>query len=385
MKIIYVTTSIDKEDYKEFIKLWKRTPNPSNQNFHNKLIRALAINNEVEVISIRPFSHTYCKVNSLKKEEKQIGNIKWQYIYVHGNKITRPFHNFKNATKLYKKPLDEEAIILTDTINPTCIRVANFIGNKLGLQVIGICTDSPSNISGTNRAYTLYLLKQANKCDGYIALTNELNDLYNEDDKPNIVIEGIVEQDEVTNNKIEVKKPYFFFGGALLERYGVYQLIEAFKNLNNQDVDLYIAGHSGNWNMIKDAIKGHDNIKFLGTIHVNDVLSYEKGAIANVNPRPYSEDLDRYSIPSKTIEYLQSGVPTISVRNTKLMKNFSELALWSKSHQIKDLLFCLNRALELSDDEREELGNKAKIKVNELYSFTVVNQKINEFLESLKK
>lgn len=376
---------MDKNDYKDFVKLWKRSPNPSNQNFHNKLIRAISMNNEVEVISVRPFSHTYCEVKSLKPEEKKIDNIFWRYIYVHGNKITRPFHNYRNAVKLFSKRKNEDAIILTDTINPTCIRIANFIGKKLDLRVIGICTDSPSNITGTNRAYTLYLLKQAKKCDGYIALTTGLNDLYNEEERPHIILEGIVENDTDSINKKEVKKPYFFFGGALLQRYGVYELIEAFKALDDKDVDLYIAGHSGNWDMINEKIKGYDNIKFLKTLHVDDILGYEKGAIANINPRPYSEDLDRYSIPSKTIEYLSSGRPTISVRNTKLMKNFSELAIWSKSSQVNELLFALNRIMELSEEERNTLGEKAKIKVNELYSFTSVNQKINEFLNLFKK
>ena len=62
MKIIYVTTSLEENDYVEFNKQWKVSLNPSNQNFHNKMIRALSINNEIDVISIRPFSKTNCNV-----------------------------------------------------------------------------------------------------------------------------------------------------------------------------------------------------------------------------------------------------------------------------------------------------------------------------------
>ena len=70
MRIIYFTTAQDEKDYRSFMNLWKIALNPSNQNFHNKLIRALAIENKVDVISIRPFSRKYMKVKKLPFEEK---------------------------------------------------------------------------------------------------------------------------------------------------------------------------------------------------------------------------------------------------------------------------------------------------------------------------
>ena len=41
MKIIYFTTSQDEKDYRSFMNIWKIPLNSSNQNFHNKFIRAL--------------------------------------------------------------------------------------------------------------------------------------------------------------------------------------------------------------------------------------------------------------------------------------------------------------------------------------------------------
>ena len=51
-KIIYITTTMNEEDYVDYMEHWKIKPNPSNQNFHNKFIRSLAIDNFVDVISI---------------------------------------------------------------------------------------------------------------------------------------------------------------------------------------------------------------------------------------------------------------------------------------------------------------------------------------------
>ena len=385
MKIIYITTAIREDDYREFMKIWSKAPNPSNQNFHNKLIRSLAINNQVEVISIRPFSSKFCNLKSLKKDYIEEENINWHYLTIKGGKLSR-IATVTREVKAIIKDIEniEDYVIFTDTINPICIRTATMISRLKQIPTIGLCTDSPSNISGTNRAYTLYLLKQAARCYGYIALTTDLNELFNPNHKPALIIEGIVENEEKDANLMSEKAPYFFFGGALLEKYGVFNLIKAFKMLNKPEIDLYLCGHSGSNEKIREEIKDYPNIHFLGILPVMNVLHYEMYALANVNPRPFTLDLDKLSIPSKTLEYLASGVPTISVKNSKLQRYFEEEAIWSKSGSPEDLLFCLERVISLTKKERKELGDRAKKKVLELYSLDSVNKRINEFLELFK-
>lgn len=388
MKIIYITTSIEQNDYVNFVKLWKRSPNPSNQNFHNKLIRSIAINNHIDVISIRPFSKNLCKTHKLKAETKiDIKNdITWHYLSIQRNKLLRYISINKQGKAIMKSLYEkgDEYVILTDTINPTCIYLANILSKLYSIPTIGICTDSPSNITGTTKTYTLYLLKQASKCYGYISLTSELNNLFNPTDKNSLILEGIIDENGYKNVDIGIQTPYFFFAGALLEKYGVFNLIEAYKKLNTDKVDLYLCGHSGNLDKIKEAVSTCGSIHFLGTIPVSSVLQYETNALANINPRPFSEDFDRYSIPSKTIEYLASGKPTISVKNTKLMKHFKEDAIWAKSSDVDDLYNALKTVLSLNKEERKQLGLLAKEKAFNLYSLKTTNQKLNNFLESFK-
>ena len=370
---------MEANDYKEFCKLWTNKPNPSNQNFHNKMIRSLSINHDIDVLSIRPYSSKYCSVKYLNKEEKKTGNITWHYAKIKKNKISRytsVIKEYKNAIR--KKDL-KDTVIIADTINPLCVSVASYIAKQKHIPVIGVCTDSPSNITSASRSYTLYLLNKASKFDGFITLTEELNDLYNEKEKPHIVIEGIVENN-IETEPVNIKKPYIFFCGSLIKRYGVYDLIEAYKKLDNPNIDLYIAGHSGNMSNFNDAIKKNPNIHFLGTINVRDILNYEAHALVNVNPRPYSEDLDRYSIPSKTIEYLTSGVITISVRNSKLQPHFENEVYWINSSTPDEIMKALKDVIEMDEEERKAIGLKAKEKVHELYSLDQINQIITQFL-----
>lgn len=385
MNIIYVTTAMNKGDFKNYLSSWKKSLNPSNQNFHEKMIRALALTNKVDVISLRPFSKKMCEEKYLKAKVNTFKNINYYYFKVERNKLFRPFSYSLQMNKLLSKLNKENSIIIADTINPQTIRLANQIKKKTKLPLIGICTDSPSNISNTRRSYTTYLLAKSKNLDGYICLTKGLNDLFNKFNKPNLIIEGIVEDYFVKNEKSLINdKPYFFFGGALLAKYGVYNLIEGFKKLNRFDISLLIAGHHENPAKLLEESKGYD-IKFLGLLPVNEVMNYESFALANINPRPFSEDLDRYSIPSKTLEYLSSGRPTISIKNSKLQKYFLDDVIWLKDNDPLDIKKALESVLNLSEEQRKDFGRQAKDKVRQLYSISSVNKKLNMFINSFKK
>ena len=380
MKIVYFTTAQEEKDFREFITYWKIPLNASNQNFHNKFIRALSLKNTIDVISIRPFSLSKTTITGLKRETREDGNITWHYIKRAGGKVLRTLMIAPQVKSILKKMDLKNTIFLTDSINTHVVKTANKMGEYFKVPVIGICTDSPSNISGTRRSYTINILNQAHKFTGYIALTEGLKDLFNPDEKPSYIFEGLVEDRKFPKSN-EKKNPYFFFGGALMEKYGVYQLIEAFKILKPKDIDLYICGHHGDKETIKAAIKGNQRIKYLGLLNVNKVMELEQKALACVNPRPFTEDLDRFSIPSKTLEYMAMGRPVISVKNSALKEKFPQELIWLDGANESDLVHGMKEVLKMSEVEREELGRKAKNRVLQLYSLEALSNNIQSFLE----
>ena len=379
MRIIYITTSLEENDYIEFNKMWKVSLNPSNQNFHNKIIRSLGINNEVHVISIRPFSKNNCSLNELKSYEKRSGNVTYHYLAIKKHKLLRLSNLKVQAKDLLHQIKVDNSVIITDTINPKCVYITNYLQRLFKLPAIGICTDSPSNITGTNRSYTMFLLKRCQKLDGFITLTEGLNILFNQNNKKHIIIEGVVESKEIEDNT-QIEGKYIFFGGALLPRYGVYNLIEAFKMVENRDISLIICGHHADENMIQKAISNDPRIKFLGTLTIKEVLLFEKYALANINPRPFTQDLDRLSIPSKTLEYLASGSLTISVRNTELEKTFKDCAIWAKSGNPEDLKKAIEEAISMNEKERKKIANIAKNTAISSYSLEKISELVTDFL-----
>lgn len=378
MKIIYITTSLEENDYIEFNKIWTVSLNPSNQNFHNKMIRSFAINNPVDVISIRPFSKAKCAIKVLKADTKTVGNITYHYLKIKRNKLFRLVSLRSQVKDLIEEIKTDDSVVITDTINPKCVSITNYIQRKFHLPAIGVCTDSPSNITGTSKSYTLFLLRNCRQLNGFITLTEGLNLLFNPNNKDHITIEGIVESKDVDID-MSVEGKYIFFGGALLPRYGVYNLIEAFKNIDNKDISLLICGHHANEEQIANAIDGDPRIKYMGTLPVKEVLALEKKALANINPRPFTQDLDRLSIPSKTLEYLASGSLTISVRNTELEKTFKDCAIWAKSGNPKDLEASLKAAINMDEKEREKTAKIAKNTAISHYSLEKISELVTDF------
>ena len=385
MKIIYFTTACEKEDYISFSKNWNTSLNTSIQNLHNRLIRSLALTHEVEVISIRPFSKKYCKLRGLPSALTNEGKITWHYLEIKRHKVARFLSAKRQAKKLLSKMNLKDCIILTDTLNPYILNSSTSLAKKYNLPIIGICNNTPSGIHNTGKSYTQFLLSMADDLSGYIAMTSGLNDLYNERSRASLILEGV---NESKYKEFDTKKygKYIFYNGSLEEKYGVYDLIKAFNELNREDLKLIITGyHNFEESKFSSAIMGNPNIIHLGMLDADKILSLENGALMNVNPCPYTEDFDRYLIPVNMLDYLASNTITVSVKNNRLQKYFDEDCIWVNSSDEEDLVNGMKKALDMKKDEKNKIIKKAMMDMNKNYSMAIVNKKIILFLKQFLK
>ena len=385
MKIIYFTTACEKEDYISFSKNWNTSLNTSIQNLHNRLIRSLALTHEVEVISIRPFSKKYCKLRGLPSALTNEGKITWHYLEIKRHKVARFLSAKRQAKKLLSKMNLKDCIILTDTLNPYILNSSTSLAKKYNLPIIGICNNTPSGIHNTGKSYTQFLLSMADDLSGYIAMTSGLNDLYNERSRASLILEGV---NESKYKEFDTKKygKYIFYNGSLEEKYGVYDLIKAFNELNREDLKLVITGyHNFEESKFSSAIMGNPNIIHLGMLDADKILSLENGSLMNVNPCPYTEDFDRYLIPVNMLDYLASNTITVSVKNNRLQKYFDEDCIWVNSSDEEDLVNGMKKALDMKKDEKNRIVKKATMDMNKNYSMAIVNKKIILFLKQFLK
>ena len=382
MNIIYFTTCQDNNDYNEYLKIWPYPINSSSQMFHNRLIRSLSIRNHVDVISIRPFSKQDCLVKALLKNERITNQIHWHYLSVRRTKVGRFTFEWAQVEKILRK-VDKNSIIITDTINPNVFALAVYAAKRKRLPIVGVCTNSPSNVSNTNRSYSLSILKLAKSLDGTIALTPALNDLYNENNKPSIIVEGLVE-DRLPFPGDNKYGKYLFYSGTLYEKYGIYNLIQAFNELELPDYKLLICGHHEGKTFL-EAIRRKKNIRYLGALSNQECIQLQQNAVANINPRPFNEDLDRFTMPSKAMEYFNSTRPTITTKSSRLFKLFEQDAIWMKNGSVEDIKEAIKTLLALSDEEQKYLGKRAHDRAQMYYSLSNIGLKLEDFLQTFFK
>ena len=375
-KVFYFTTAQSKQEFARLLPKWRVSPNLSNQNFHNKLIRAIATIRDVDVISARPINRHFFIPQLFKKTVKD-GNITWKYIRVTTDKINKKLFFYKRIREAIGQ-VKEDDVIITDTLNLSLLKAAIRFSKTNNLKIIGICTDNPLNISFTTDKYKNELLELGKELDAYICLTEKLNNLYNPENKPFVIIDGVTEKVDY-RPKYKIDGPYIFFGGSLMHEYGIRNLINAFESLERKDLKLVVCGHHEDKNF-KSYVNHFENIVYVGALTYDEVNALEQDAILAVNPRPNNDRIDDYSFPSKTLEYLSNGVLTVAVRNSLIENRYKECIVWARDGSMEALKEAIEQALSLTDAEANKIKKAAIKTVSERTSFENVSKVIEVLL-----
>ena len=379
-KAIYFTTAQDINSSIEDLKLWKVKPNLSNQNFHNKMIRSLSLTHEVIVFSMRSINQNHT-LSVLKENFVREENITWVYPEVKASKLDKFLNDNKRLSLLDKFNFKKGDVIFVDVLNIRLLKLAKAFGKKKNLKIVGICTDNPANISFVNKKYAKQVMTLSNALDGYICLTDKLDELFNKNqNKAALVIDGVTEEAK-SDNKVEIGKPYIFFGGSLMAKYGVRNLINAYKSLNRDDIALVISGHHEEDNFMS-YIRAFDNVIYVGALNYNELTSFEQKALFAVNPRPIDFAIDEYSFPSKVLEYLSNGVITVTVNNPLLKEHYEDSLIFVDSGEVEDLAKGLLEALNMSEEEKKRRIKLGKSLVQANTSLANINQKIDSLFYS---
>jgi len=382
MKIIYLTNSMIGEDFDELNAKVAVKANPSNQTFHSRMIRAFAIHHQVIAIVYRPLV-TYGDPKFLPYEWKRHQKIAYHYLPIHNKRYVRQKRvvddGMRLIAKLLKNAKRDKPLIVVDGLNGTLRRLAIKACKKHDLKAILIMTDNPALLSGAKAKAAQSAIAEMRKFEYFIPLTPALDILVNPRHQPHLNIPGIAEGRESYS---AYQRPYFFFAGALHERYGVNNLIQAFMN-TNYDVDLLIAGH-GPEHYVKQQCGHDERIKFLGQLTPTETYKYEAGALLNINPRPYDRVLNDYSIPSKFFEYMTSGVPTMSTEHSQLTSKYDKSVIWAGRGTPTDLKMGVVQFMEMSPAARDRMAKKAKETILEELGIEAIAKRLHQFVKSIK-
>ena len=197
------------------------------------------------------------------------------------------------------------------------------------------------------------------KADSFVLLADAMAEHLKVGKRPWVRIEGIYQSMENTlaNNKTD--DFVFAYTGTLDARYGILDLIEAFKKLDKTNLRLWICGKGNTEDyIIKSAIEDN-RIVYYGMLPREKVLSLQQRATILINPRKPIEEYVKFSFPSKTMEYLGSGTPCMMYKLPAMPNEYEEyiIAIPNKYNALYE------KMLEISTMERQKLekfGQRAK-------------------------
>lgn len=380
MQLYYVSSLASKDKINYIINNSSSKPLQSIQRYHRLLCEGLVDNNiDVHTISALPISNKISSKKFWKYEKENINGVKYNYI---------PFINipiFRQICLLFFTLLfvlkavlfsKEKPVFICDILNTTISIITLFICKLFGCKCIGIVTDLPKDMNNSNKISVFLNEFFQKKYDSYIFITKYMNDVINKNNKPYIVIEGIVE--EFSAEHEDTSEKYIMYAGGLYEKYGIKELIKGFQNANLKDIKLYIYGSGELEEYISNL--NDENIKYFGTVTNDEILKKEKNAFLLINPRFSNEEYTKYSFPSKNIEYMSSGTPVLTTKLRGIPEEYFKYLFVIEHETEKGISKKLNEIFKISLDKLKEFGEKARKYVTQEKNKKVQASKIVDML-----
>jgi len=205
--------------------------------------------------------------------------------------------------------------------------------------------------------------------DGYLVVADQIaTDFF--PGRPYIRIEGGVDSAflDRTQQRHETTKQtdglVLAFAGWLNEANGIPLILEAFELIPERTLFLRIAGTGPLQKSVEESARRDPRIEYVGLLDSAGVADLYAQADVLLNVR-LTKALDtRYFFPSKLIEYLGSGVPTITTRVAHAETEFVGLAYVLGDESPQGLADLISRVASQSPEERTQLARRARAYVS---------------------
>lgn len=225
-----------------------------------------------------------------------------------------------------------------------------------------------------------YIYNHLDNVDGFILLTKFMAERLRA--SKYIVMEGVAPENEYAQTTIKVDREVILYTGTLNKKYGVVNLIDAFRMLND-DCELWICGDGDSTDYVKQASCEDERIKYLGVLSRDEILSLQTQVSVLVNPRSNTGEFVKYSFPSKTLEYLASGTPVVGYKLDGIPSEYDPYIIYINPDSPDGITLALRQVLHMTKEERSQIGHNAKLFVTQNKNNLTQANRMNRFFESL--
>lgn len=387
MRILYGYSNCTDKTYNRIVSERNVSVLTPDQKYHGLLIKGLSENGaEIRCYSGLPINRSVTSRKLIREPDEREGNAHFHYITTLNMPGFRQLMMFCGTFfGVLRADKDKETVAVCD-----CLNLMNAYGMTLAarlrkIPVISIVTDLPDMERRSD------LLKKINnklfdKTDAFILLTEQMSDRVNKKKKPYIVLEGHVDAnaplpEEQTPYEISDGKRVIMYAGSLKRIYGIVNLVEGFIKADIPDSELRIYGDGDYREELEQLAEKHANVHYMGIKRNAEIVEEEQKASLLVNPRPTAPEYTKYSFPSKNMEYMVSGTPTLTTRLPGMPEEYYPYVYLLEDETPDGVAGKLREIFAQSFETRRQKAMSARKYVLEHKSNIAQSKKIMEFLD----
>lgn len=219
--------------------------------------------------------------------------------------------------------------------------------------------------------------RMQNKFDGFILYASKMASFLHIPDGKWMLMEGsynIADAELSLNIK---KKKAIMYSGKLDTKYGIPLLIDAFRSINDPEIELWLTGGGDAEDYIKENSIQDSRIKNFGFLaNREDVIKLQHEATVLINMRLPSEPASAYCFPSKLFEYMATGNPVISFKLDGIPQEYYQYLILIEEENVEAIRKAIVDAFVVA--KHDDIGNRAKYficnnKTREVQSERILN------------
>lgn len=177
--------------------------------------------------------------------------------------------------------------------------------------------------------------------------------------RPSMVLEGGVELGACGGGE-QVEPATVLYSGALNNANGVDNLLDGFRLIDGEHYRLVICGRGPLAGAVQQSARDDPRVVAGGHLSEPSLIARQSQATCLINPRPVDQILSRYTFPSKVLEYMASGRPTISTRLPSIPDEYEPFLVWVEGDSPQALALAIEEACSRDPAELDDLGARAR-------------------------
>lgn len=224
------------------------------------------------------------------------------------------------------------------------------------------------------------------KMDGRIVINENVSNDY----APNqhyLLIDGAVGDNVISKlfdieyKNVDNDKTIFLCAGALWPINGTRVVLDALKINLNSKIEVWFAGKGVDIELIQEAAKQDQRIKYLGMLNLDKLFLYYKKSDVLMNIRIDEDDSLRYLFPSKFFEYLVTGKCVLTTKVAHLARDYGELCTVLPDWSSSTLSNYMDEISKISKDDLYIRGRKAREYMLKNRTWDVRSIQIKNYIE----